>query len=326
MGSILQIPLNAKEANKNRVSDTLMETLCKKLNSGQGCNADGNSILLAGYTFKDNEEMLLLFTLYKINAMYHEGFQNISVLVDRNGQWHISNNELREVFVDMQLDPHGRVWVETTYPSEFESLIYYSIDGLNWHNVQVSHGSHDMCMLPNQLLLTSPYATVASYSDLLNVTHSDYNTISLWKKLDDKVAKQKKCLTPKAKNNHWKSIQKDKFINTKTSAKIDVSMYELRGQYTVQLGVFYDINSINRSWFSINTDHDTYYPIIIKKMQTPKGIVYKVFLDTFFEKDDAKKAMKIVLSQSIFDVKEAFVTEFPKEGEIVPMDEIKKSW
>lgn len=330
-GSTLLIPLSAKE---EVIPYSFVESLCKELNYGQGCRLDGHQVTLVKHFFLDSERVLLFFALYKPHAMYQEGFSTIAVLLDKEGTL-TRIDSFRNVFGTIQRDPHGGLWVKTMIVTgDYLPFLFYSSDGIKWRGVDLGRERYGetwykVCFSSTKVSLMgtegeSAFVKSTTYPDALSENPS-------WQ--FSKVAASeihKSCYKTEAKNNHWQ-ITTDKqgihFKSGHTSKKLLLKLEDTLGKYTVQLGVFDDLKNIDRRWFSINDNSFMgYYPTIVKKMQTPKGIVYKVFLDTFFEKEEAQKVMKIVLAESIFRVKEAFVTEFPKEGEIVLYEEIRKGW
>lgn len=331
-GSVFLIPLSAKE---ELIPYSFVESLCKELNYGQGCRLDGHQVTLVKHFLLDNERVLLFFTLYKPHAMYEEGFSTIAVLLDKEGTL-TRIDSFQNVFGTIQRDPHGGLWVKTMIVTgDYLPFLLYSSDGTKWTGVDLGRERrgetwHKICFSSTKVSLMgtqgeSAFVKSTTYADALSENPS-------WQFSKVAVSEiYKSCHKTEAKNNHWKITTNKReihFKNGHTSRKLLLKLEDTLGKYTVQLGVFDDLKNIDRRWFSINdySEFMGYYPTIIKKVQTPKGIVYKVFLDTFFEKKDAKKAMKIVLGESIFRVKEAFVTEFPKEGEIVLYEEIRKSW
>lgn len=288
--------------------------LCKELNFGRGCSYKNNSLVLSNVFKMDNEKLLLFFAINKAHAMYQEGFINIPVVIDKSGKWTISKDRLRPVFGDIQRDSKGGLWVETNIiTGDYSSHLYYSKDGLSWDAINIDYrDSYDICMLPNDLQLimdNTLYALKTSYIDALNKNPH-------WQSLDKKTYKKNKCLKFDVKNNHWsiKSVKSTiQFSNSKSSVNVLLNMNDLRGKYTIQLGTFKNLKNIDREWLQIHVGTNEYYEVIIKKMKVNNRVIYKVFLDTFFEKSFAEKTLNEIKFYHPSNLKKAFVTELPKE-------------
>ena len=316
------------------IPKSLSKNLCKALNLGKGCSPTNNNLYLNNITKLDNEKLLLFFNLSKPQTMYGEGFANIPVLIDKDGHYKVSNNILGPQFGNIQRDRRGGLWVEmNTITGDYSSDFFYSKDGLNWKyiNIEVNDGkqmidsrnSFHLCILEDSMLfkvnginIARPYGWKTTYLDLLNATQQG-------EFVKEESYKNLKCLKYKVKNNHWtKRYDNEKiyFSNSKTSLNLSLEMSDLRGDYTIQLGVFSDLKNIDRRWYTIYCGMDEYYDVIVKKMKFHNKIVYKVFLDTFFEREDAKKTLQEIQNDVTVDAKlveKAFVTKFPHDAEVV---------